>query len=234
MPKYLKSLAFRPFSRLHLTERNVPQYDHATCIRRLFIVRMLVPPITYRREIDRGLSEFFRTHRVASFRRAIAALCRYYGVKRPRVEWFEYIDWGKTAGRTYEDGRIHLVHPMRWKRGRVYYTERLWVQMIYHEMGHFLLWTDAERKADMFARRMITGLRPRARAKRPAARNGAATRRVLEKRAAARKASQRRAASARSAARRATASAGARRRVSVASARRTRNTRPRRRARGIS
>ncbi|HUA32708.1 MAG TPA: hypothetical protein VMA09_03840 [Candidatus Binataceae bacterium] len=198
-------------------------------------MRMLVPPISYRREIDHGLSEFFRTHRVASFRRAIAALCRYYGVKRPRVEWFEYIDWGKTAGRTYEDGRIHLVHPMRWKRGRIYYTERLWVQMIYHEMGHFLLWTDAERKADMFARRMITGLRARARrAKRTAARSTAASRRVSEKRIAARKAAPRRAASTRSAARRATALAGARRRLSVASLRRARNTKPRRRARGIS
>jgi len=198
-------------------------------------VRMLVPPISYRREIDRGLSEFFRTHRAAIFRRAIAALCRYYGVKRPRVEWFEYIDWGKTAGRTYEDGRIHLVHPIRWKRGRVYYTERLWVQMIYHEMGHFLLWTDAERKADMFARRMINGLRARARrAKRTAARAAASTRRLSEKRAAPRKASERRAASVRSAARRATASAGARRRVSVASSRRSRSSKPRRRARGIS
>jgi hypothetical protein len=31
--------------------------------------------------------------------------------------------------------------------------------MIYHEMGHFLLWSDPERKAEIFSRRMITGLR---------------------------------------------------------------------------
>jgi hypothetical protein len=141
-------------------------------------VRMLVPPIANRREIDRGLADFFRTHRAASFRRAISALCRYFNVKRPRIEWFEYIDWGKTAGKTYEDGRIQLVHPMRWKRGRIYYSERLWVQMIYHEMGHYLLWTDAERKADMFARRMITGLRARPRRSR-----GVATARSAERRA---------------------------------------------------
>jgi hypothetical protein len=154
-----------------------------------FIVRMLVPPISYRREIDRGLSEFFRTHRSASFRRAISSLCRYFNVKSPRVEWFEYIDWGKTAGKTYEDGRIHLVHPMRWKRGRVYYSERLWVQMIYHEMGHYLLWTDAERKADVFARRMITGLRARPRrARRVAAQPSAARRTATARSAAARRA----------------------------------------------
>jgi hypothetical protein len=122
-------------------------------------VRMIVPPLAHRREIDRNLAEFFRSHRAAHFNRAISSMCRYFSVRRPRIQWFEYIDWGKTAGRTYEDGRIHLVHPENWKRGRVYFSERKWIQMIYHEMGHFLLWTDAERKADLFSRRMVTGLR---------------------------------------------------------------------------
>ena len=126
-------------------------------------MRMILPPIANRREIDRNLAGFFRTHRAAAFRRGISQLCRYYGVRRPRIEWFEYIDWGKTAGKTYEDGRIHLVHPENWKRGRVYNSERMWVQMIYHEMGHFLFWTDAERKAEAFARRMVRGLRAAAR-----------------------------------------------------------------------
>jgi hypothetical protein len=122
-------------------------------------VRMIVPPVAHRREIDRNLAEFFRGHRAARFNRAISSMCRYFNVRRPRVEWFEYIDWGKTAGRTYEDGRIHLVHPENWKRGRVYFSERKWIQMIYHEMGHFLLWSDPERKADLFSRRMIIGLK---------------------------------------------------------------------------
>ena len=122
-------------------------------------MRMIVPPLVHRREIDRNLAEFFRAHRTSHFNRAISALCKYFNVRRPRIEWFEYIDWGKTAGRTYEDGRIHLVHPENWKRGRVYFSERLWIQMIYHEMGHYLFWTDAERKAEIFSRRMVNGLR---------------------------------------------------------------------------
>src|SRR5512137_956011 len=122
-------------------------------------VRIIVPPATYRREIDKHLVAFFRSHRSASFNRAVSSMCRYYNVKRPRVEWFEYLDWGKTAGKTFEDGRIHLVHPENWKRGRIYNSERMWVQMIYHEMGHYLFWTDAERKADVFMRRMVAGLR---------------------------------------------------------------------------
>jgi hypothetical protein len=122
-------------------------------------VRMMVPPIAYRRAVDQELARFFHNHRAASFNRAIAGLCRYYNVRRPRVSWYEYLDWGKTAGKTYEDGRIHIVHPENWKRGRVYKTERMWVQMIYHEMAHYLFWTDAERKADMFMRRMVNGIR---------------------------------------------------------------------------
>src|ERR1700675_4023993 len=124
---------------------------------------MIVPPVAHRREIDRNLGEFFRNHRAPRFNRAISLMCRYFNVRRPRIEWYEYIDWGKTAGRTYEDGRIHLVHPENWKRGRIYFSERKWIQMIYHELGHFLLWSDPERKADLFSRRMITGLKVRGR-----------------------------------------------------------------------
>jgi hypothetical protein len=120
---------------------------------------MIVPPLALRRAIDRGLSAYFRTHKISEFRRAVTEFCRFYGVKRPRIEWYEYIDWGKTAGKTFENGRVHLIHPENWKRGRIYKTERLWIQTFYHEMGHFLFWTDAERKADAFCRRMVRGLR---------------------------------------------------------------------------
>lgn len=132
-----------------------------------WLVRMIVPPIVNRREIDRNLVIFFRQHRAGTFRRAISAFCRYYGVKRPVIEWFEYLDWGKTAGKTFEDGRIHLVHPENWKRGRIYNKERMWIAMVYHEMGHYLFWTDAERKADAFAFRMVRGLRRPQRRTRP-------------------------------------------------------------------
>jgi hypothetical protein len=121
---------------------------------------MIVPPASTRREVDRNLVKFFRTHRPGSFRRAVATLCRFYNVRAPKIRWYEYIDWGKTAGKTHENGRIDLVHPEAWKRGRVYKSERKWVQMIYHEMAHYLFWTDAERKADLFSRRMVTGIRP--------------------------------------------------------------------------
>jgi hypothetical protein len=120
---------------------------------------MILPPMRERQLIQRYLSSFFNDHsRGADFNRAISSLCRFYNLRRPSVEWFEYLDWGRAAGKTYEDGKIHLVHPENWKRGRKYNSERQWINAVYHEMGHYVFWADAERKADTFAFRMARGL----------------------------------------------------------------------------
>jgi predicted SprT family Zn-dependent metalloprotease len=119
---------------------------------------MLLPRVRDRRTIDRYLSAFFRTYRMEYFWRAIAAICRFYGLKKPHVEWYEYLDWGKTAGKTYENGKIHLVHPENWKRGLKYNSERQWIHTVYHEMGHYIFWADAERKAETFAHRIVRGI----------------------------------------------------------------------------
>jgi hypothetical protein len=121
-------------------------------------MRMIIPGLRERRTVDRLLTAFFREYRPWCFRRAIAALSRFYELPTPRVEWFEYLDWGKTAGRTYENGNIHLVHPENWKRGRKYNSERQWIHTVYHEVGHYVLWADAERKADGFAYRFVRGV----------------------------------------------------------------------------
>ena len=117
-------------------------------------MRMIVPPLKERRMINRLLAAFFRAHRPSDFNRAIAEICRFYRLKRPRVDWFEYLDWGRSAGRTYENGKIHLVHPENWKKGRKYNSEKQWMNAVYHEMGHYIFWSDAERKADTFANHM--------------------------------------------------------------------------------
>lgn len=131
-------------------------------------MRMILPPIRARREIDKSLTGFFRTHEPRDFQRAMLYISQYYRLPTPRVTWFEYLDWGKTAGRTFDNGELHLVHPEHWKRGRKYNSERQWIHMIYHELGHYIFWADAERKADAFASRMVRGLARRAEPKPPA------------------------------------------------------------------
>ncbi len=79
-------------------------------------MRMILLPLKERRLVDRYLTSFFHDYRPSDFKRAIAQLCRFYHLKMPKVDWFEYIDWGKTAGKTYENGQIYLVHPENWKK----------------------------------------------------------------------------------------------------------------------
>jgi hypothetical protein len=121
-------------------------------------MRMILPPLKERRAIDRLLSAYFNECKASDFKKAISLLCRFYHLKQPKIEWFEYIDWGRTAGKTYETGQIYLVHPENWKKGRKYNSARRWINLVYHEMGHYVFWADAENKADMFATRMVRGL----------------------------------------------------------------------------
>jgi hypothetical protein len=119
---------------------------------------MILPTQRERLRVDRALRSFFTAYREADFRRAIRTICCFYNLRMPTVEWYEYLDWGKGAGRTWENGRIQLVHPENWKKGRKYNSMKQWILTVHHEMGHYLLWTDAERKADLFAAGMMQGM----------------------------------------------------------------------------
>ncbi len=121
-------------------------------------MRMMLPPLKERRLVDRYLTSFFRDYKPFDFKKALSHFCRFYHLKKPKVEWFEYLDWGTTAGTTFENGHIHLVHPENWKRGRKYNSERKWINMVYHELGHYIFWADAEKKANDFALRMVRGV----------------------------------------------------------------------------
>jgi hypothetical protein len=149
-------------------------------------MRMIVPGVRERRTIDRHLTTFFRSYGPGRFRRAIVAISRFYHLRSPRVEWFEYLDWGKTGGRCLENGKVFLVHPENWKRGRKYNSERRWIQTVYHEMGHYVLWADAERKADAFAYRFVRGVSATGRRRRPLGRRGLMPSRLQRRRRRAR------------------------------------------------
>jgi hypothetical protein len=55
-------------------------------------MRMILPPVQERQVIDSYLSNFFRDYRVLDFRRAVSLMCKFYQLKRPRIEWYEYLD----------------------------------------------------------------------------------------------------------------------------------------------
>lgn len=69
-------------------------------------MRMILPSLKERRTVDRLLSAFFRDYKATDFKKAIATLCRFYHLKNPKVEWFEYIDWGKLLERLTKTARF--------------------------------------------------------------------------------------------------------------------------------
>jgi hypothetical protein len=122
-------------------------------------MRIAIPPIRQRKSIQKNLEVYFDTHKLPYFNRAIKAICKYYKLPTPVVEWYEYLRWGTVIGLTHENGKIHLVHPENWKKGRKYNTMEQWINAVYHELGHYILWTDPERKADKFAEYMSKGVK---------------------------------------------------------------------------
>lgn len=111
-----------------------------------------------RRRVSDLLDDFFDHHNHASFRDAIQLLCDFFKIKQPSIEWYEWIDRGKTIGLTIESGHIQLVHPEHFKTNRKYNTKEQWRNAVLHEFGHYLFWADAERKANLFAKNMETNL----------------------------------------------------------------------------
>ena len=66
------------------------------------------------------------------------------------------ISKGQNAVRL-RNGQIYLFS-RELEKGREYNSERRWINTVYHEMGHYIFWADAENKADMFASRIVRGL----------------------------------------------------------------------------
>lgn len=88
-------------------------------------------------------------------RTAMAEVARFYHLKPPRVAFVDKPEVMRHAlGACHPDGRIVLVHPGRWALKRTCNTVAEWVNVALHELGHYVLWADAERKADAFATAM--------------------------------------------------------------------------------
>lgn len=128
-------------------------------------MKVLRPPAYLRSAIVEGLKVFFDTEHEPEFKRAIGKLCRFYHLPMPRVTWFERL--GHSNGDTYhgfckDNGHVQLIHPTFWKRKRKYKSQRYWIAVVLHEMGHFALWANngkltAEHKADRFRDAILKG-----------------------------------------------------------------------------
>src|SRR5687768_12519440 len=91
--RYLQDVKFRSNGlELFLLPEQYGIYTQLRCYRSSNM-KMILPPLRERRAVDRLLSAFFQQYRATDFRRAIGSLCRFYHLRNPKVEWFEYLDW---------------------------------------------------------------------------------------------------------------------------------------------
>lgn len=114
-------------------------------------MKMFLPEKEDRVRVLVFLRKYFDTEKALYFDRAIRELCAQFKVKQPKIEFYDSL--GEKAGLTFENGIIHLVHPADWKKNRKYKTQARWVDTALHEFAHYLFWTDAEKKADLFSHR---------------------------------------------------------------------------------
>lgn len=121
-------------------------------------MKLLTPPIKDCRYIHRKLKQFYKENDNIGhhhpddkeFKRAIKRFCEFYNVPIPKIEWYVKIDGGEVLGRCHDNGVIELLTPTTHQ-----YGIDSWLNTAYHELGHYVLWADAETKAVAFAKRMM-------------------------------------------------------------------------------
>lgn len=118
------------------------------------------PPANLRENLNMRLEAFWKTEEPWLFRSVVQDLCKHYAEPRPKVLWDHKTLKPTEAGLCLENGTLLLWTPSRWRSNRRYRTMRQWINVFYHEFGHYLLWTDAERKANAFARLMTRKTEP--------------------------------------------------------------------------
>ena len=128
-------------------------------------MKLPLPPPRTRRGVVSRLERFFDSEAHREFNEAIERFCVYYEIEVPKVEWYERLESPEDAGYCFENGKIHLIHPENWKKNRVYNTREQWITVALHELGHYLLWADAERKANLFAEQFQTAQERKSRKK---------------------------------------------------------------------
>lgn len=114
-------------------------------------MRLILPHRKLRAKAVHLVQQTFDTEDVEELREAALIVTTFYKLKPARIQLRRKMKFRNDAGRCWEDGRVWLAHPAMWKvEGR---PRDEWVSMVLHELGHYVLWADAETKADTFASR---------------------------------------------------------------------------------
>ena len=125
-------------------------------------MKLLIPPIKDCRYIHKKLRLFYDNNEdeeeypdTTEFDRALKRFCDFYGLEIPEVQWNRRIEMGKVLGQCHTDGKITLLTPY-WRKKTVEWGGREdWTITVYHKLGHYVYWANAEEKAEDFSTRMM-------------------------------------------------------------------------------
>jgi hypothetical protein len=86
------------------------------------------------------------------FNHAIMIFCASYGLVKPHRIRFRrcFQDDKKCLGKCYESGNIDILYPCDFHGDC-----KWWIGVVYHELGHYYLWANAEEKAMEFELKML-------------------------------------------------------------------------------
>lgn len=87
---------------------------------------------------------------VKSLERALTRLFKFFQLTKPRIKWYESFGMGSNIiGRCTLNGEVELLTPVHYDG-----NFESWLDTFYHEIGHYILWYDTEKKAREFAGKM--------------------------------------------------------------------------------
>jgi len=120
-------------------------------------MRILMPNRKLRKHLIDCLKDFYEHQDKKVLVKVLKAVGDYYKLPGPRLHLTHFI-FSDCLGFTAENGTITMMHPEIWARRRSLNEVDDWVSVFLHELGHWYLWANAEKKADSFADQWETGL----------------------------------------------------------------------------
>ena len=92
------------------------------------------------------------------FRRGMDRLFHFFQLPIPSIEWYDNLGSpfgnsnSRILGQCTPEGTVRLLTPNKHNDGGF----EGWLNTVYHEIGHYVLWADCEKKAREFASKMCS------------------------------------------------------------------------------
>jgi len=128
-------------------------------------MRVLLPPKYLCKKMSKLLQEFYDNEKDNTgvikidnykiFKEAVKIFCDWYELEYPITHFKRVIDKTHSLGECTENGIINLLYP------NIFYIRKQkqklscnYISLVYHELGHYYLWSNPETKALEFELKM--------------------------------------------------------------------------------